>query len=100
MQKEESIFLHLLPHDAYLLRMSEEHIVIKKLFNEKKEWNEGALLDLASFIEQHIRFEERELFPHLERTLTTIQLQESSQQLVHAPVCKIWHEEFWVRKTK
>jgi len=79
--------------------MSEEHVVIKKLFEENEELNEVALLDLASFIEKHIRFEERELFPHLERTLTAIQLQKASQQLVPAPVCNKWQDEFWIRKT-
>ena len=98
-KKEDAIFLHLLPVDTYLLRMSEEHVVIKKLFEENGELNEVALLNLASFIEKHIRFEERELFPHLERTLTAIQLQKASQQLMPAKVCNKWQDEFWIRKT-
>ena len=99
MHKEEAVFLHLLPDDMQLFRMSEEHIIITKLYEEIEEWNEEALLDLASFIEKHIRFEERELFPHLEKTLSAFQLQEASQQLVQTPICNKWQDEFWITKT-
>jgi hemerythrin-like domain-containing protein len=48
----------------------------------------------------HIRFEERELFTHLEKILTPEQLDTVFTQLEKHPVhCEQeWKDEFWVKK--
>jgi hypothetical protein len=54
---------------------------------------------LAEFINNHIRFEERQLFGYAEEVLTPAQLQEIYRDLPEEHHCDIeWKDEFWVKK--
>ena len=72
--EEKWLFKPLLPKDQLCVRAMEEHTEIRKLLQqviyEEKNTQEALLLRLADAIEEHVRYEERELFPHLEQVIT------------------------------
>jgi hemerythrin-like domain-containing protein len=96
--KEEKTFVPMLDNDPQLIRMLDEHIAIRAFLEREETFDQDALLELASLIEKHIRFEERELFPHLERTLSSEQLLQANTQIATSPVCRQWEEAFWISK--
>lgn len=54
----------------------------------------------ANLLDSHIRFEERELFPHLEQILPESRLEEIGQVLAeshHEPACENYEDSFWAR---
>jgi hemerythrin-like domain-containing protein len=56
---------------------------------------------LAEMVDNHVRYEERQLFPHLEKILTAEQLDNIGRQLAvhHNPELKDdFANEFWLRK--
>ena len=57
------------------------------------------LLQLADLVDAHVRFEERELFPHLEKTLTPEQLEMIGEKLHNEPLLQDnYPDEFWIRQ--
>lgn len=57
------------------------------------------LLHLAQLVDDHVRYEERELFPHLESVLTPVQLEAIGRQLHEAPLLQDnFEDNFWVKK--
>lgn len=57
------------------------------------------LLKLAELVDAHVRFEERQLFPHLEETIGADQLAAIGKQLsVKKHPADDFKEEFWMRK--
>ena len=80
---EETVLVKFLPADNPLvLQMFEEHAQIRDLIiSLDKEPDFGSLQLLADFINNHIRFEERELFAFAEKTLTPEQLDEIYKDL-------------------
>ena len=54
-------------------------------------------LELTDTIDDHIRFEERVLFPHLQEALSDEQLEKIGDQLVHEPFVDNYEDEFWVK---
>lgn len=77
----------------------EEHQQIRKLIAQIKEAkNDGVELatDLAIILNNHIRFEERVLFPYLEKTIETQKLVIIGEQLSEKEVsCHKFTPEFW-----
>ena len=54
---------------------------------------------LTDLVEAHVRYEERELFPHLEQVLTDEQLQGISKELSREKISPDnYEDEFWVKK--
>lgn len=55
------------------------------------------LLDLASMVDAHIRYEERQLFPYLEQSLSSEALAEigTAIQASHKPFVESFENEFW-----
>ena len=80
--------------------MIKEHAQIRDLvisLNKKPDSN--SLKTLSEFINNHIRFEERDLFPYAEKTLTPEQLNEVYNDLPNELHCDTeWKDEFWVKK--
>ena len=103
---EEKVLVKFLPADNMLVRqMMKEHAQIRDLvISLDKETDPNSLKLLSEFINSHIRFEERELFPYVEKTLTPEQLTEVYNDLpndLHCntdPIAIGWKDEFWVRK--
>lgn len=100
-KKEEQILAkHLPADDALIHRMTDEHQNIEALVHINENIADGTLLvQIADAVNDHIRFEERELFPHAEKELTSGQLDiiytELSQE---RPFSSKWEDEFWTKK--
>ncbi|HEU4859447.1 MAG TPA: hemerythrin domain-containing protein [Chitinophagaceae bacterium] len=98
---EEQVLIKFLPADNPLVQqMIREHAQIRDLvILLDKTPDSNSLQLLSEFINNHIRFEERELFPYAEKTLTPEQLNEIYNNLPHNLHCdNEWNDEFWVRK--
>ena len=61
------------------------------------EKEEDVLLEFADTVDDHIRFEERVLFPHLQQKLSDAELEKIGGQLVHEPFVDEYEDEFWVK---
>jgi hemerythrin-like domain-containing protein len=100
-KEEEKVLVKFLPKDNALVKqMFKEHAQIRDLIiTLDKEPDPSSLQLLAEFVNNHIRFEERELFAYAERTLTSKQLNEIYKELPGELQCDTeWKDEFWVRK--
>ena len=56
------------------------------------------LTRLANLIDDHIRYEERKLFPHLEKALSDKQLEEIGRKLdaQPSPATDDFEDQFWI----
>jgi hemerythrin-like domain-containing protein len=91
-------------NDDLLTRAIEHHAAIRKMVAELYSTAEPSKVQLEAFanlLEEHIRFEERTLFLHIEKQFSNetmaaigneLQLIHSKQQPLH------WNDEFWIRK--
>lgn len=98
---EEKVLVKFLPADNPLVQqMIKEHAQIRDLvISLDKKPDSDSLKLLSDYINNHIRFEERKLFPYAEKTLTPEQLNEIYNNLPHDPHCDTeWNDEFWARK--
>lgn len=100
-REEEQILAPHLPADNELLKqMFEEHEEIEAMIHINENIPDATLLEkLADLIHDHIRFEERELFPYAEKEIPFEELNKIYEQLPKEKVeCEKWESEFWVRK--
>lgn len=84
--------------DPYTDQIKEEHAQIKAIATEvDSHATYGVLSNFADLLEQHIRFEEREWFPHLERHLQAASLQKIGEELqqIHLQAKDDYKDEFW-----
>ena len=98
---EEKVLVQFLPaNNSMVQQMIKEHQQIRDLILDlDKDPSKQSLGLLADFINNHIRFEERELFAYVEKTLTPEQLKLVFADLAEAHQCNTeWKEEFWVKK--
>lgn len=98
---EEKVLVKYLPTDNPLVQqMLKEHAQIRDLvISLDKEPDLNSLQLLAEFINNHIRFEERELFAYAEEVLNPEQLQEIYIDLSDESHCDTaWTDEFWIKK--
>lgn len=96
-REEEEILCPYL-EDEYTERIRSEHQQMNKLISKIKESKEDDLLsDFANLLELHIRFEERNWFPHLEEKLDNSTLNKIGIALDHNHTDKkeIYIDEFW-----
>jgi hypothetical protein len=98
-KEEEQILAPHLPADNEMVKqMFDEHREIKSIFDDEDIANENLLLALAQTIDDHIRFEERQLFPFAEKAIPEKELNLIQQQLEEQVAStEIWEPEFWVR---
>ncbi len=100
--QEEKILLPYMPAGHPMAaKLLEDHDHIRELIlGLDDEADKRTLVILADLLNAHIRFEERELFAHLEKILTPEQLDKIFEQLEKHPVHfdQEWKEEFWVKK--
>ncbi|WP_439880084.1 hemerythrin domain-containing protein [Pontibacter sp. MBLB2868] len=104
-KEEEWILARLLPkNDLAQVRMEEEHRLLSdiiKLVTEGEKQNLSA--DLFQALQQdlvdHIRWEERELFPYLQTVVQADELQLTGKLLEHnhLPKKDTFSPEFWTR---
>jgi hemerythrin-like domain-containing protein len=98
-REEEDIVFALKKDDEKVKKALQEHVEIKALIDSITENNlpeASQLTSLADAVDNHIRYEERELFPYLEATFTNDQLIKIGGQLNEAPSdAECYTDEFW-----
>ncbi|MFT3677623.1 MAG: hemerythrin domain-containing protein [Chitinophagaceae bacterium] len=99
--RAEEAILFIERDDLYCQRAINEHREIEQLIENIRHTpaETGRLEQLATKLDDHIRFEERELFPHLEHKLTTEQLTiigAALKELHASPADDCYADEFWV----
>lgn len=98
---EEETFLFRDVFDPLCTRATEEHRRIQGLILSIKDgggWVKNNYTLLADLLDKHIRFEEREVFPFLEKRLTGERLSEVGVQLkrLHEqPADDLYEDAFW-----
>lgn len=82
-EEEEKYLAPFLPDNHLIKRMLGEHKKMKKMFGDlaKSANLKQDLILLGNFLENHIRFEERELFPMIESTLSEDTLHDIGLQI-------------------
>jgi len=98
---EEKVLVKFLPPDNPLVQqMIKEHAQIRDLvISLDKEPDTNSLQLLAEFLNNHIRFEERQLFVYAEQVLTPEQLNEIFNELPDELHCDTeWKDDFWIKK--
>jgi len=98
-RQEEQILAPHLPQDNELLQqMLDEHQEIEAMVQINENIPDATLLrSLAQAIDDHIRFEERQLFPYAEKVIPAKELNAIFEQLSkEKSECVKWEKEFWV----
>lgn len=98
-KNEEKLFIPLLPKNEIILQFLREHKQIKQLVSNiktsEKEIHNMAL-ELASLLKAHIRFEERILFPYLEKELSVDDLESIGKAMEKIEVSShCFSHQFW-----
>lgn len=95
---EEKYLLHLMPtaplKEQFLSEHNEIRALVNQLLTSAEEVMNNALL-LSEKLNQHIRFEERILFPEIEKFASKKELQAVALQLNKSADCPVFFPEFW-----
>jgi len=96
-QEEKILLPYLPPNHAFTVRLQREHENIREfILNLDTEADKTTFLQLCDLLNDHIRFEERQLFLYLEQTVSADDLKKIFEQLEEHPVCATgWDDEFW-----
>lgn len=70
---------------------------IKSLSDRSARDSYETLSELADLVDEHVRYEERILFPHLEKELSESQLEEIGKRLPDHPIKDNFDDAFWIR---
>jgi hemerythrin-like domain-containing protein len=103
-EEETLLFNKLKTEDELRRKAEDEHAVIRKKIAAFKTTIAPQVSDLVGFarlLEEHIRFEERILFPHLEKVLQRDELDKIGEQIRQDYAnkkCVVWTDEFWLKK--
>ncbi|MCQ9636687.1 hemerythrin domain-containing protein [Chryseobacterium sp. WG23] len=95
-EEEQVLFPYL--KDEYSFRIQSEHTQIKTLILQiENSENADYFSNFADLLEQHIRFEERSWFPHLEEKLDADILNTIGKKLshIHSEEKDDYPDEFW-----
>jgi hemerythrin-like domain-containing protein len=99
--KEEEEFLFAPVLDAQVQKALDDHqkikIFIEQINETGAEDKQDLLLELADLVDAHVRYEERTLFPHLEKVLSEEQLKKIGEQISDVPVKDEFSDQFWIR---
>ena len=97
--KEEEEFLFPPLKDKEVQKALDDHQKIKifvgKIAVTGMEREQGVLLELADTLDNHIRYEERILFPHLQEKLSEEQLKKIGEQIPDATLADTYEDHFW-----
>lgn len=101
-EEEELLFIHVNEHDDLRLSAEKDHKELRALNEEiKNDPGQEDIRQFADLLEQHIRFEERFLFVHLQDYLQQEQLNSIAKKM-HASHPHVadddWKDVFWVKK--
>ena len=101
--KEEEVILFSPLKDELVQKAIDDHKQIKHQLDELLDGSTAdpktGLAQLANLIDDHIRYEERELFPHLEKVLSEKQLEEIGRKLdaQPSPLTDDFEDQFWIK---
>lgn len=102
-KEEETILFAPALDDKFVLQALKEHeyinSLVKIIYQSSGNELSDALTKIVDSVDEHVRYEERILFPHLEKLLSEDQLKAISTQLDHEPEKDVYPDEFW-RTTK
>ena len=98
-QEEKILLPHMPANNELANRLKKEHEDIRELIlNLDQEPDKSTFIELCNLVNDHIRFEERQLFPFLEQTLPPGELNDIFLKLEQHPLsCEEWKDEFWVK---
>ena len=99
-KNEEQLLFQKLPMDDVLRKQAEEdHKTIYKLVNslDENKHDSDLLRQFANELEKHIRFEERELFNHLQTKITPEDLEIIGKRFSNngKAIDEKWEDVFW-----
>ncbi|HLF46009.1 MAG TPA: hemerythrin domain-containing protein [Chitinophagaceae bacterium] len=98
-EEEQMLFCKLPVDDVLRLHAEADHQKIYKLVQavENKKEDTGLLNQLADALGKHIRFEERELFNHLQQHVNADELEETANRLSNnsKTIDEKWEDVFW-----
>lgn len=101
-QSEEEQLLFIDKEDNLVKKALDDHILLKNKIENIIKGNSiptvEAFHDLADFLEDHTRYEERILFPHLEKTLSEAELEKIGLALEEGrdrTANEEYADEFW-----
>jgi hemerythrin-like domain-containing protein len=98
-EEEELLFNRLAKEDSMRLRAESEHSRLRNLNGQIKQSAEKKLIkEFSELLEKHIRFEERELFPHIQQSFSDETLQQivEESKRFHKPEMAPWRDAFWM----
>jgi hemerythrin-like domain-containing protein len=100
-EEEELLFAPL--KDEKVLKAISDHKTINGLINDlnisKPNELENKLSQLADAVDEHVRYEERILFPHLETEFSDEQLENIGKQISDEPSLDTYKDTFWQKPT-
>jgi hemerythrin-like domain-containing protein len=96
-QEERLLLPHLPEADKLAKQLKDEHESIRALIGGQLDLH--AIEQFSNVLNAHIRFEERELFPHIESKVPSDHLNEIFEQLDRPVQCQTsWMSKFWTSK--
>ena len=101
--KEEEVILFSPLKDELVQKALDDHKQIKHQLDELLDGStddaKKGLARLANLTDDHIRYEERKLFPHLEKMLSDKQLEEIGKKLdaQPSPLADDFEDSFWIQ---
>ncbi len=99
--KEEEKFLFAPLKDDIVQKAIADHQKINTLIEQisfhETENEDDVLLELADLVNHHVRYEERILFPHLEKNLSEEQLEKISREINTEPLIDNYDDNFWTK---
>ncbi len=98
-KEEEVLAVHLPAGNALVQQMLEEHEQLEAQVRLcAMIQDEELFIQLADGLHNHIRFEERVLFPFAENNISRATMALIYEQLLPQHPHRKWEDEFWVRK--
>lgn len=102
--EEQYLFIHLAADEPLRIQAEAEHAEIRALASSIRQeaHEEKWLTAFANLLEAHIRFEERQLFNHLQSLMSEDQLLKLLKEVPARPHIDedAWEDTFWVREKK
>jgi hemerythrin-like domain-containing protein len=101
-EEEELLFVKLSAQDELRIKAEGEHAAIRNKVAALQPASQAKVEDLEEFaklLEEHIRFEERVLFPHIEQHINNEDLEKigATIKLQHTNKCAFsWEDKFWI----
>ena len=102
MAREEKYILEgLAETDPDRIKILNDHAMVRNMIDEFLKYPENSsqlLVQFAIELDNHIRFEEREFFPRLQKEMSIDLLNSMQPEEPELKECNTWHDAFWENK--